>query len=334
MSKFGSMLSVELQKIFKAKFVYIMLIVVFLLCLVMVGTYEIMNTFDLNLDLNNDIYSSPQEALDDINTTIKVAEESGYKDSYHTNVLGQLKRRQQYYAYMVDNNLGFNDVEAYATSSMNSNYIDFARLISQIALGAAVLIIIVIASRNLAGEISSGSIKMTLIRPVSRNAVIASKMTAAFITGFSVYILFNLLGAIYGMARFGLSAKDLILVTEWSATRVSAMGVYSIEQLANIFTLFAYLLLSYATGVSLKSKGSALALPLIVYLLGSTVGSLLQFVFIGYAEFSFNLGFMSALQVNVHLFKGISVYSMLAVSIAYVVLLGVIIQRKFRKFTV
>lgn len=337
MKKFNSLLSIEMQKIFKTKFIYIMVIVLLLISLIMVGAYEMINS--IGIDLEGDAaYESPQAALqyyDGIIEEVKAGVNNGsISNAYYENVIGNLYRQREYYAYLVNNNLGFNDAAPYSLGSMNMNYIDFTRMISEIALSFSVIVIIVIGSRNMAGEISSGSMKMILIRPVSRSKVMTAKMAAALISGVGIYILFTILGGIYGMARFGLSAKAFIMATESSAAMIPAVGVLAIELLSGLLQLFAFMMLTYCIGVTMKSKVASLAIPLVLLLAGNIIATLLQYVFIGYVEFAFNLNFMQALQPMVQLFKGINVYSMLTITILWVTGLSLLSYYKFRKYTI
>lgn len=171
--------------------------------------------------------------------------------------------------YMKANNVyGKFNVEGYATYYSAKNAEAFA--LSYFTLVAGILAIygIVIAAGIYADEYSRGTIKLIMLRPVTKNQVTTAKLLALFTHLIGILGIASLIGYIYGAIAYkSVSLEKIYVVFNGSSVFVSTVGgTVFYKMFFTVVKILSYATLSYAIGTILRKKTPAIILSFIVYL--------------------------------------------------------------------
>ncbi len=171
--------------------------------------------------------------------------------------------------YMKANNVyGKFNVEGYATYYSAKNAEAFA--LSYFTLVAGILAIygIVIAAGLYADEYSRGTIKLIMLRPVTKNQVTTAKLLALFTHLIGILGIASLIGYIYGAIAYkSVSLEKIYVVFNGSSVFVSTVGgTVFYKMFFSVVKILSYATLSYAIGTILRKKTPAIILSFIVYL--------------------------------------------------------------------
>ncbi len=177
--------------------------------------------------------------------------------------------------------------------------------------------------RSVAGERASGTLKMQLLRPIKKEEMLGAKILATWIVSIFILLFTFILSAIVGICAFKMDAKQVLMVI--NATKVVSVAPF-VEQLilliSNIGTISAYIVLgTFLSLLVKKSEGAAIAIAMVVVLIGDDIESLLGYIFVGYAGVNINLGWTSALSISGPALNHMNLYTMLAISIMWTAVL-------------
>ena len=243
-----------------------------------------------------------------------------------------LKSKATLYRYMYDNGMTFDSYSEFgsmSSSSANSYIIFIMGIMSTVMLVFASVSII----KSIAGERANGTLKMQLLRPVSKEAMLVAKFTAVYVVSLGLYIFTFLLTCVVGICAFNVDAKQIIAVID--ATHVAVMSPAAMIIIYLVYyatTIFAYTALGTCLSCLLK-KGEALpiVITMIIAFLGDGIERMLGYAFIGYAGFAINISWLNALTRQGPVLSYMGLYSMIPIACVWVFGMLAISWFTFRK---
>ena len=254
-------------------------------------------------------YEYAQTLEDNMSAPLKMANTSVYS----------AKATYTLYKYMYENNLSFTSVRTFGSISLTTD--GFILFILQVMAFAVAIYATVTIVKSFAGERSSGTLKMQLLKPISKEAMIMGKMLATWVVSIGVLLVTFLLAAIVGVCAYKVDPKSVLIVLNAShviksnaATELILYLFYYIIQITQyiVFGMFMSNLIK-------KSESAALAVSLVVLLIGATIERFLGYIFIGYIGMDTNLNWLETLTLSGPSLNYMNLYSMLAISIAWLV---------------
>lgn len=258
-----------------------------------------------------------------------------------------------FYKYLLENNIAAGAVTSYSTgdiittdNTLSTSYITggiwaadydyytFTTLCTSTMMTAIVIFMIVMASRTTLGEFNSGAMKMQLMRSIDRNKFLTAKWLSVYIVSIGVLLFTMIFSFLVGIIAFGASSPDVLLVVNASGTmRVSAIGALIISFLIKCVYIFAVLQLTVFVNMILKRNASAIALNIVISVMniGTIIETVAAIPFVGFAGFLANIQWESALGLSGPAFKGMTLWSMIPISFAWIAFFMVMNYMQFRK---
>ncbi|MFK2824473.1 ABC transporter permease [Bacillus sp. B190/17] len=133
-------------------------------------------------------------------------------------------------------------------------------------LSFAGLFMIIIAAGIVASEYTWGTIKLLLIRPISRTNILFSKYAAVFLFGlFMISVLF-LVSALIGVVLFGTSGESVHLAYEGGKVVEQSMILYLLK-IYLLKSVDVFMLAAMAFMISAVFRSSSLAIGISLFLL-------------------------------------------------------------------
>jgi len=210
-------------------------------------------------------------------------------------------------------------INLFSTTVIGLNAESYVSFMLSIMSFVFIIYSIVIVGKSMAGEIQNGAMKMQLLRPISRDAMVSAKLLSSFVVTTGLFIITTIMLCVVGAIAFKFSGNTyLMVVNAEKVVEISSGGVIVINLIGYIFRTFAFIVLTMCMGTVLKQSG-AIALPIVMYLLADEIELLLGYIFIGYIGFSINTAWTMALTTSGPVLNYMNLYSMLAVSIAWIV---------------
>lgn len=210
-------------------------------------------------------------------------------------------------------------INLFSTTVIGLNAESYVSFMLSIMSFVFIIYSIVIVGKSMAGEIQNGAMKMQLLRPISRDAMVSAKLLSSFAVTTGLFIITTIMLCVVGAIAFKFSGNTyLMVVNAEKVVEISSGGVIVINLIGYIFRTFAFIVLTMCMGTVLKQSG-AIALPIVMYLLADEIELLLGYIFIGYIGFSINTAWTMALTTSGPVLNYMNLYSMLAVSIAWIV---------------
>ncbi|WP_243281348.1 ABC transporter permease subunit [Clostridium sp. D53t1_180928_C8] len=162
--------------------------------------------------------------------------------------------------YGLENNIpDLNDIRD-ARSVLDSTY--------EIYIILAVIMVIIIGGGIVATEFSKGTIRLLLIRPVSRWKILLSKLLAVLIVGFSIVILgigilYVSTGVVFGMDTYNTPLLETVGI---NIEQVSFMSYLIPKILLSCSSLVFIISLVFAVSTLAKNTALAVAISMVLYL--------------------------------------------------------------------
>lgn len=162
--------------------------------------------------------------------------------------------------YGLENNIpDLNDIRD-ARSVLDSTY--------EIYIILAVIMVIIIGGGIVATEFSKGTIRLLLIRPVSRWKILLSKLLAVLIVGFSIVILgigmlYVSTGVVFGMDTYNTPLLETVGI---NIKQVSFMSYLIPKILLSCSSLIFIISLVFAVSTLAKNTALAVAISMVLYL--------------------------------------------------------------------
>ena len=335
---FGNILKAELYKLAKGKslikvliaatIIFIVLTVIFNFLYQLAGDYLSMGATSSQTVTAEDV----EIARTNYETITKAVNELSQPQRMVNVDVYQAKALYNLYKYMYENNLSFSQVSIFGSVSTLtvSSYVMF--MLQTMSMVFAVYAVVSII-RAIAGERANGTLKMQLLRPVSRDAMLAGKLLSVWIVTMALMLFYFLLSCVVGVIAFKIDTMKVIgIVNAEHVFIISAAGNVAIELLYYLSYLTAYIVMAaFVSNLFTKNEGPSIALGMVMLFIGSTVERLLGYIFVGYVGFGTNLNWMSALSTSGPTLNYMNLYSMLGISIAWFVCMLVSSVFMFRR---
>lgn len=232
--------------------------------------------------------------------------------------VASMKAQLEKYRYLQENRLQAYQVSDFLGASSN-DVVSVVNMSMAFVILALAIYGIVAVSDQTQGEYAKGIMRMELIRPRNRHAVLAAKylcVLTVVMIGFTVCFLVSSIAAAIQFA--GKSVKPILLIT-------SDMGCAAINQptallllfVGQLPTLFGVVFLSLLISTTAKSKRSVVAIPVLLYVVVPAIEEFLcskYTGYVGYAGLFNNLGWLNALTASGTPCAGMNVFGMIAIS--------------------
>ena len=324
MTGFSNIFKAELYKLAKGKSLIKILIAIAIIFIVFSLlfnlVYELIGSYSVARDKVDVDASDVAAAKMMYEEAVKANEELKAPQKMANNSIYYLKAVYTEYKYMYENNLSFASVRGFnEETAINTNtYISFIMQIMGlvIAIYAAVSIV-----RSFAGERASGTLKMQLLRPISKEAIVVGKLLAVWVVSIGLFIFTFLVACVVGICAFKADPKAVLIVLNAStvikttgAVEIIIMFIYYITRLTQFIALGMFI-----SNIIKKNEGASIALTLVILLIGSTIEDVLGYIFIGYAGININIDWISALTTSGPTLNYMNLYSMIGISLAWFV---------------
>lgn len=160
--------------------------------------------------------------------------------------------------YYLDNNtFGYEYLKAFnfnITSGLEPSAYDFAFYAMQILSSLIIIFVIFFASSGLSGEQNAGTLKMTAIRPYSRNKIYTGKFIACFNVALILLLVSVAASFAVGVASFGLgSGNALIVINASQAISISPIVLMLIYIATILIDVIFYVYLAILISMLIKS---------------------------------------------------------------------------------
>ncbi|MGL4373905.1 MAG: ABC transporter permease subunit [Turicibacter sp.] len=182
-----------------------------------------------------------------------------YKEIYKNNQI-ELENKINQNWYSLEKNLPQLQYVTDARTVMNT--------VSNIFMIAAAVVVIILGGGIVSNEFSAGTIRLLLIRPVSRVKVLIAKLLSLLIFGYGIVIVTTLIslvssGAVYGFETLGIPVLEVIngAITEQTFIMVLVNNM-TVASLSLVFVVALVFSLSTLT----KNTAVAVALSIVIYL--------------------------------------------------------------------
>lgn len=128
-----------------------------------------------------------------------------------------------------------------------------------------VLYAVVIAAGNIPGEFSKGTIKLLLIRPISRSKVLLSKYISAILFSLNLLVITVVLSLVVGGIFFGFDLPSQANLITMNGSPVENVIPHLISVIVSIF-IDVLMMITIAFMISTIFHNSAMAIGLVIFL--------------------------------------------------------------------
>lgn len=217
-----------------------------------------------------------------------LAELNAYRESFDAADNAVYDRQSSYLKgaivmleYMKENGIYGKDVavEGYGDYLRMNTADSFAYSYFTLVLGILTIYGIVLAAGLYADEYRRGTIKLVMLRPVSRNAMTTAKLAAVFAYLVGILGAASLIAYLYGLISFdSVSGREVFVVFNNSSVfRTTAGGAIFLKMFLHVVFLLSNVSLSFMLGSVTRKKTLAIVLAFVVYLgiiasIGSALG--------------------------------------------------------------
>lgn len=328
----------ESKKIFTAKGFVIFLVILLLLCLIVAFSQIIVgDLLGVEGDIINGNYGGDAEQLlEDVNIQIeqyeKAVEAGEIEVKFYDTTLQNLKTKALVYKYLADNDINLSNVMFLNSYSLGQkSAVDFVLLMMQTVGQFCTIMAIVVVAKLCIGERENGTMRMQLVRPHKRTALLTSKMMAAFTSAVVVIVVFTVLAQLVGALFFKGSIKQII-VTDGvkNVALINPYTAFFITALSSLVAIWLLMQLTVFVG-NFASTTASIVVPIIVFLLGSVISALLTKTGLPWIGIMTNLNWISALSLSGTSFVGMNIYTMVAITLLWSVGLTVANYLIFKK---
>ncbi len=243
-----------------------------------------------------------------------------------------------YYKYMLENNVPAGAVNVYSlgdvTALFQSDYYTFVSVCTTTMMTLVVVFLIIMACRNTIGEFNSGTMKMQLIRPIDRNKFFTAKWLSVYISCVGILLFSMIVSFLVGLMAFGGSASDVLIITNATdCLRVSPIVALIINFLLKCVRLFALVQVTMFVNMLCKRNASAIALNIVMTLMeiGILVETVAAIPYVGFVGFFMNVNWESVLSTTSPSLRGLTLWSMIPVTLLWTAFFMVMNYRKFAK---
>lgn len=324
MEGFGNILKAELFKLAKGK--QLVKLIVALIIIFVVFTILFNFLYELAGEVLNNTTATDGEVTEEAveiakanyDEAVKQNESlNAYRKMTNTNVY-QAKAVYNLYKYMYEHNVSISSVSMLgAITDLSANsYISF---MMDIMATIFAIFGIVIMIKSFAGERSNGTLKMQLLRPISKDAIIIGKLLATWIVSIGALIFMFVVTCVVGVIAFKVNASQVIgILNGENVFMISPAGAMIITLIYHITYVSQFIMLGlFAASLMKKNSGGSIAIGLVALLVGGNIEQLLGYIFVGYIGISLNISWMNALTLTGPSLNYMNLYSMLGISILW-----------------
>lgn len=190
-------------------------------------------------------------------------------------------------------------------------------------MGILLIYGVVIAAGSYADEYKRGTIKLVMLRPISRNTLTAAKLTALFAYLAAIGYSAALVAYIYSAIRFGShsTAPLLVLFNGTSVFKTTLGGKVMLHMFLNTISAFASVTLAFTIGTVMRKKTGAIVISFVI--LSGIISALFSAFGVGMERFLFstNTDLTSYFGMNYNITKGYNFFIALPVLVAYLSLI-------------
>ncbi|BBH21819.1 hypothetical protein Back11_31640 [Paenibacillus baekrokdamisoli] len=196
---------------------------------------------------------------------------------------------------------------------------------SNILLVFVTIFTVVASADSVAGEFTSGTIKLLLIRPWSRSKILLSKYISLILLALFMSVVLFVFSFFVNMLLFGYDSSKDVVKNVFSVNRdIPVLGYMLLFYLYQFISLIITVTLAFMLSTVFRSGGLAIGLSLFVLLAGSTVTgllSMLDYEWVKYILF-LNMNLSSYLNLS-PLKEGMTMgFSISVLAVYYVVFMG------------
>lgn len=214
--------------------------------------------------VSDSIYFEPVKYFNDSQAHVYI----GYSDVH----LYQIQERITTNNYFIENNLTSNQFSSVFTPTMSSGQevgaFDLVYFGLEICSFIILIFCVVLAGGMIAGEQSSGTLKVLATRPFSRNKILTSKILASLIFG-TIFLVFSALVLfIIGFAVYGLDTTPILAVFNASSAFIISPFLLILIYLALLIVkILFYVLLATMISTVFRSNIGAVTISIFIYFL-------------------------------------------------------------------
>lgn len=249
-----------------------------------------------------------------------------------------LKSQLTMYEYLNENGIAPNGVTTYGVGNMfEFNFYSFTETSMSTVMSILLIFIVVACCRATTGEYSSGALKMQFIRPINKNKFFTAKWLSVFLVAEAFLIASFILSFLLGVIVFGATApKVLLLMRAKDVFMTSAFGALMLGLFFKSITVFMIVQASMFICSLCKTNNKALVLGLVFigFDIGLLAEQLLAVGYVGYVGFLSNLDWMSAFSATGPAFKGMSLWTMIPITLIWGAAFMYISYKRFNKLEV
>lgn len=200
-------------------------------------------------------------------------------------------------------------------------------------MDVVIIFLIVACCRTTCGEYASGAMKMQFLRPLNKNKFFTAKWLSVLIVSEVLTVVSFLLSIILGLILYGPNALNVAFVAGSTVTVVSPMGALFITLIINMVQVFAYTQATMFICSLCNSYGKSIVISLLLIVFG--FGTYLEYVlalpYVGYLAFFANSNWASGISVDAPIFKGMTIWVMIPVTLLWCALFMFLSYRKFNR---
>ncbi len=218
-----------------------------------------LNAYQLTQNVINYSYFSDMQDSE-------IASYFGYADIYMYQINEQITKQ----TYLLNNNAVSTDYanvfSPTRTSNSEVNAFDFVYFGLEVTGFIILIFTVVLAAGMLAGEQSSGTLKLLLIRPYSRGKILTSKLLATMIFATIFLIFSTIVLFLIGLFTMGANFTPVLCIFNASTAFItSPFVVLLIYLLCWLFKMFLFVLLALAISAIFRSNVGAVGVSIVLY---------------------------------------------------------------------
>lgn len=326
MKKFFTAFSLECKKVFSSRGFWIFAVVIFVLCIIITASFrsigELIEGMDDSVITGGGSQLTPGEMADLYQAQLDeylAAIENGQLQSElsDTNVT-YLKNMVAICRYCEEKNIDMDKIVTFGSiGSLNMSAGDYVITMSQVVFAFVAIMAVVLAAKNFTGEIDDGTMRMQLTRPISRSVLLSAKYAAVFVASMVTGIVFTVFFMVVGAIFFDGATYNVIIVDAYQ--NIAIINTYTAILLQILFyavTVATVIQFTYFVGTFVNKTG-ALAIPLVLFLFADTIAALLYDTGLPFIGLFTNLKWAQALTPSGAPIKGMSIYTMMAVTFVW-----------------
>lgn len=205
----------------------------------------------------------------ELDKAVAAKEEAGFDYYRNYDSVYMYESYVAFMEYVIDNELYGVEIASVSNGVLNGG----ARVTAETfttTVGSMLILLVVIYAAIVAGgtfadEYKRGTVKMLLIRPVSRNAVTTAKLLSALTHTVAAYTVMFACTAIVGYAVFPAAGAKAVFSFNNSAFSLSASSnVLGTMYATNLVTVLTYAVLAFAAGTLTRNKIFGIIAPIIL----------------------------------------------------------------------